>query len=236
MPTANGLRRRDVLRGVGAALGGSGLAGCLSGRAVESATFVHRIGGTAVEARTETTVPAAERYRLMEGEVFWATTPVEFVVGHGTVPASLDEGAAMDAIDASLSAWNAVDGVPSVFSSPATDSDLGSITEGNGTNELVWAPLGGDALGRTHVRWTSDDGHLVEADVELDATASWTTNPDGTDAFDVRNILTHEFGHSGLADVTEFPEQTMYHTTSEGETRKRTLGAGDEAGWRRLYG
>lgn len=56
---------------------------------------------------------------------------------------------------------------------------------------------------------------------------------------DLRNIATHELGHAfGLADLytTSCMEETMYGYSGEGETKKRTLEAGDIAGINKLYG
>lgn len=52
------------------------------------------------------------------------------------------------------------------------------------------------------------------------------------------SIATHELGHSvGLDDLYDgsCSEQTMYGYATEGETKKRTLEAGDIAGVQELY-
>ena len=54
---------------------------------------------------------------------------------------------------------------------------------------------------------------------------------------DYQNIATHEFGHSlGLGHPGDScTEETMYAYGSSGETKKRTLEAGDIAGVNELY-
>jgi len=56
---------------------------------------------------------------------------------------------------------------------------------------------------------------------------------------DLQNIATHELGHAlGLSDLytSGCTEETMYGYSSEGEMKKRTLGAGDIVGIKKLYG
>ena len=55
---------------------------------------------------------------------------------------------------------------------------------------------------------------------------------------DFESIATHELGHSvGLDDLytAECAEQTMYGYATEGETKKRSLEAGDIEGVGQLY-
>lgn len=59
------------------------------------------------------------------------------------------------------------------------------------------------------------------------------------DAYDLRNVATHEAGHSlVLLDLTEdvYSEMTMYGDTAKGETKKRSLEWGDLEGLHYLYG
>jgi len=56
---------------------------------------------------------------------------------------------------------------------------------------------------------------------------------------DLQNIATHELGHGvGLGDlyITACSEETMYGYSNYGETKKRTLNAGDIMGIQKLYG
>lgn len=63
-----------------------------------------------------------------------------------------------------------------------------------------------------------------------------TTNPA---VMDLQNIATHELGHGvGLGDLydTVCIDETMYGYSTEGETSKRDLNAGDIVGIQELYG
>ncbi len=50
---------------------------------------------------------------------------------------------------------------------------------------------------------------------------------------DFQNIVTHESGMGHPSD--DCTEETMYRFASLGETKKRTLNAGDIAGIKKLY-
>ncbi len=69
-------------------------------------------------------------------------------------------------------------------------------------------------------------------DVDFD----WSNTGDPT-KMDFENIATHEIGHAmGLSHPSDTClEETMYAFASEGETKKRTLEAGDIAGINKLY-
>ena len=78
---------------------------------------------------------------------------------------------------------------------------------------------------------------LVEWDMLLDQTDfSWGIG-DAT-KMDLQNIVTHEIGHSaGMGDLYDGKcnAQTMYGYSTEGETSKRDLDAGDIKGIKTLY-
>ena len=57
-------------------------------------------------------------------------------------------------------------------------------------------------------------------------------------AFDVQNVLTHEFGHVAGLDHVNAPKDgllTMYKLAGEEEIQKRDLGIGDVLGMTALY-
>ncbi|TKJ17131.1 hypothetical protein CEE44_01180 [Candidatus Woesearchaeota archaeon B3_Woes] len=92
---------------------------------------------------------------------------------------------------------------------------------------IVWGIFGGPPPFRELVEWD-----MIFDDVDFD----WGIGEAGK--MDFENIATHELGHSvGLGDLytSECSEQTMYGYASYGETKKRTLEAGDIAGVQELY-
>lgn len=233
-------RRRGLLRRVGGSIAVTavGLAGCGSSDRIASVRFVHESAdGTPTTATTVATTAADAPYRLIDGGVRWHARPVEFALATDTVPPDLSTGRVQRAIAGALDTWNAVSGADAVFHPPRFSDSLSGATHGNGVNEVAWTDGLGDAIARATIRWNTERERLLEVDVELDTATAWTTRPDrDPDAYDVRSLLTHELGHNGLRDVHGDPAQTMYHESAPGETRKRTLEAGDVAGWRRLYG
>lgn len=207
---------------------------------LESATRIHEAAsaGTVQGVADTTTVQGdSGEYRLQEGGVKWETTPVETVVGIETAPAAMNGSAGRDAIEASYETWNGVSDVPDVFAPPVFDDSLADATDRNGVNELVWTSLGDHSLGEATIYWNPDTNRLQEVDIRLNLDKSWSTDPQGTSDFDVQSVATHEIGHHGLDDLTDpdAAEQTMYHKTAPAGTKKRTLAAGDIAGWRVVY-
>ena len=97
----------------------------------------------------------------------------------------------------------------------------------------------------TFIWYYPETGEMVDCDVVFNTKKAWGIDFDGegggftlTDAFDVRNIATHEAGHvSGLADLYDkpFSELTMYGYSSEGETKKISLQNGDVLGLEAIY-
>lgn len=92
---------------------------------------------------------------------------------------------------------------------------------------IIWGIFGGPPFNRELVEWD-----MVFDDVDFD----WGIGE--VEKMDFENIATHELGHAvGLGDLyNDFcSEQTMYGYSTEGETKKRTLEAGDIAGIQKLY-
>jgi hypothetical protein len=94
---------------------------------------------------------------------------------------------------------------------------------------IIWGIFGGPPQNRELVEWdvVFDNVDYIWGDGNQDPTV-----------MDFDNIATHEFGHAvGLADLyaTQYSEQTMYGYADYGETKKRTLAAGDINGVKTLY-
>lgn len=93
---------------------------------------------------------------------------------------------------------------------------------------IVWGVFSGPIFSRKLVEWD----HVYD-DVDFD----WSINGDLA-KMDFDNIATHELGHSvGLSDLytAGCSEITMYGYAGNGETKKRTLEAGDINGVKLLY-
>jgi len=153
------------------------------------------------------------------------------------------------AISSSLSSWETAS---LIFGGGSTTTDtlvadtvapdgknevyFGSI-EGTGSIALtiVWGIFSGPPPGRVLVEWD-----MVFDDAEFRFGDAGPTNEIGlgdVTIMDLLNIATHEAGHAaGLGHPDDScTEETMYRFATSGETKKRTLHAGDIAGIVDLY-
>lgn len=236
----SGSTRRRFLQTLGAGIAISGIAGCV-GQPGESGadSAIGHPGNRPQPSQQESGAAAiGGPYRRHERDLHWNSTPVTFVVGTNTYPDGLDEEAVTDAVTRSFDAWNAVPGAESVFGRPQFDTELEEITFENGVNEIVWEEMDDDALGRANWRWATNTSRLLEVDIRLNPDREWFVDEstDGDSAYDVQSVLMHELGHNALLDIQTGPQQTMFHETDPGATKKRTLGDGDKTGWRDAYG
>jgi len=99
---------------------------------------------------------------------------------------------------------------------------------------IVWGIFRGPPSGRELVEWDAvfNDNYAFGNSGLTDE-----ANLGDTSVMDYQNIATHEFGHSaGLTHPADTcAEETMYAFAGFGETKKRTLNAGDIAGANKLY-
>ncbi len=123
-------------------------------------------------------------------------------------------------------------------------SEIGSL---NNKNEVIFADVADSNAIAVTIIWGIFYGppfnrELVEWDQIYDDTdfqwSSDCTIENCSSKMDLPNIVIHELGHSfGLNDLytVECSEQTMYGYAENGETKKRTLEAGDINGINKLY-
>jgi hypothetical protein len=160
---------------------------------------------------------------------------VPVLLNAATVPSQL--GDVLDEMQASWNAWKVEGAVPGV--SVANGSTVTKYTA-NQVDDLLFGRTG-SSLATTYT-WRWNDG-TVESDTVFNKSIAWTNLPSFGDGcyenvgavYDVRNIATHEFGHSYGLDHPDGRFETMYAYGFSGETVKWTLGAGDTAGIKALY-
>jgi len=119
---------------------------------------------------------------------------------------------------------------------------MGTTTRGNetdGYNVVSWQPIdgSGEILAKTVCWYDSSTKLITEFDIVFDEDETWSTTGE-LSKYDIQNVGTHEVGHTlMLKDLYDYAdsEQTMYGYSSKGETKKRTLEAGDLAGIRYIY-
>lgn len=112
------------------------------------------------------------------------------------------------------------DGANEVYFADVSSSGAIAVT-------IVWGIFGGPPFARELVEWD-----MVFDDVDFD----WSSTGE-VGKMDFENITTHELGHAaGMGHPEDAcSEETMYRFASFGETKKRTLEAGDIAGIAKLY-
>jgi hypothetical protein len=116
----------------------------------------------------------------------------------------------------------------------------------DGTNQIGFASIQGHAgTVAVTIVWGIFDGPLyqreiIEYDMIFDGDHyAWGDAAQNRNVMDLRAIATHETGHSyGLDDIYDplCGDVTMYGTSSEGETTKRSLDKRDLQGLSLLYG
>lgn len=165
---------------------------------------------------------------------------------------SLSPAAAVAAMDAGFDAWEAHSEVGLNYVNAGTLTEV-VIPQRDGKNVVGWGPLGG-AIGTTYVWYDPTTGYIREFDIVLSNSFTWTyTQPLGIDpavpyddpdnfgvsgTMDLRNIFTHEAGHTlMLADLYDptVANLTMYGYGGYAELKKVTPALGDDRGLDAIY-
>lgn len=181
-------------------------------------------------------------YGFLAKDAKWKTTEPFSI--NPTNSQGLSESLIVDATLSGVTAWESPVSF-NVFGNHTVDYSA-SYNNGNfdGVNTLSFGSISGtNTIGVTTV-WGYFSGapqtrELLEWDMLLDETDfAWGNANLNPTKMDAQNIITHELGHSaGMGDLYESgcSEETMYGYSGEGETKKRTLAAGDIAGMQKLY-
>jgi hypothetical protein len=111
----------------------------------------------------------------------------------------------------------------------------------DGQNNVQFGDAGGTGVVAVTYIWAGGAGKtrfLTEWDQIYADSEPWTVgNPASANAFDLLNVSAHEIGHAAGVDhpSNTCTEETMYAYVDYGETKKRTLNAGDIQGISLLY-
>jgi len=129
-----------------------------------------------------------------------------------------------------------VDGADTVSPDNKNEVLFGTFTDSNTVAvTIVWGVFGGPPFNRRLVEWD-----MVFNDPDYawgNAGLTSETELGNTSLMDFLNVATHEIGHAaGLGHPSDACiEETMFRFTQNGETKRRTLHAGDIAGIQALY-
>ena len=191
-----------------------------------------------------------EGYQLFRGGVKWADsdTPVHYLINEASIPANLTNSGDKNPVAEIIAAFEEWDGATSkeLFDdNPGTT--LGSGADPDDGNIISWTNLGNEnIIAVTTFWWWRGTKELAAFDMQFNTQFDWGIDWDGeasgyvlTGAMDIRNIATHEAGHTlVLEDLyqDQFSEMTMYGYSTEGEVKAISLEPGDIAGVQELYG
>lgn len=171
-----------------------------------------------VNATNSSSIPASDIMGLLQsGITKWEDATDGVVNGLAAVDILGDGSLTIDTLVADAAS---PDNKNEVYFGAITDSNTVAVT-------IIWGIFGGPSASR----------QLVEWDIIFDDTkSSWSVTGDAN-AMDFESIATHELGHAvGLADLhTACVDETMYGYSTNGETKKRDLNAGDIQGINTLY-
>jgi len=169
----------------------------------------------------------------------WPSTPVTYAINHGSIPAGLIKTAVSDAIKTSAETWDAATGAE-LFKDAVSDTTA-AYGVYDQTNAVTFAPIASSGTIAVTMYWFNRKTKaLLEFDMCFNTNYPWGISGSTSGTFmDIRNIATHEFGHSvGLGDLykTTTADLTMYGYANYNEINKTSLEAGDIAGIQFLYG
>jgi len=187
--------------------------------------------------------PKSSCYGFIGRGVEWKELPQGYVIDPDN-PFGLSESFVVSAISAGAEEWDAHTGT-SLFSGYTVDYAASWDDDApDGRNELLFGDYPEPGVIGIAVTWGYFSGppknrRIIEFDVLFDTDFEWGNADTDPNVMDLQNIAVHEIGHGlGLDDLYEnsCAEETMYGYSTEGETKKRSLEAGDITGIQKLYG
>ncbi|MFA5866495.1 MAG: matrixin family metalloprotease [Actinomycetota bacterium] len=186
----------------------------------------------------------AQTYTFLAKGVKWKALPVTYVI-NPTNEDGLSSDFVATAISGGAEEWDAYTS-DELFGSYSMDvnASYDGGASADGRNEIVFGSYLDSRVIAITTIWGYFGGpvqyrSIVETDILFNNYFSWGDAAVAATKMDLQNIATHEIGHvAGLGDLytTSALEETMYGYSTQGETKKRTLNAGDILGVRALYG
>lgn len=169
-------------------------------------------------------------YKLIVGGLRWENLPVSY---------GIDSPGYFSQVVSAFEEWDSWTSKELFDDYP--DSISGGGLQRDGSNTVSWQSLsslfGSDVVAITQLIYNTRRKIMIEFDMAFNSDLPWSNG--SADAFDARNVATHEAGHVvSLDDLYKkgAAELTMYGYTTEGETKKQTLAEGDKLGLWKVYG
>jgi hypothetical protein len=211
-------------------------------RIVEKRTFIHyrnnqgKPGGPGGGGGGKT---SEGYYAYIASGLKWKTTP-SFV--YSSARSGLDDPSLVgSALTNSLNEWNHFGG--DIFGALEEDETATYRETRDGVNTFTFANLDSTNIIAITNIWGVFSGpagtrEILEVDVRFNTDYVWGDAKLNPRLMDLQNIATHEIGHcAGMDDLYKPPanQETMFGYSDNGETIKRSLGPGDQAGIANLY-
>lgn len=222
----------------------------VDGKAIQGFMFIHPKKEPAKPAGTpgKGGNGASKCYAFIANGAKWKVT--EPYVLDSTNDESLTDPFVADTISTSLDTWDSQVAF-NIFGTRDTSAtvDGADTSSTDGKNEIFFGDISDpDVIAATIVWYTigpPQTRQIVESDMVFeDPDFTWgnagATNENelgDTSIMDLQNIATHEGGHAAGMDHPDDScgDETMYRFSQEGETKRRTLHAGDIDGINALY-
>ena len=166
----------------------------------------------------------------------WNSFPVSYHVNADAVTSGVDRSAARQAI---VNAFNKID----AENHPSGTFFTRTFDSTNAKIKVWWASIDGSggALARTTVWYNTATKIISKSEIVFDRGDKWfiasqsSCNGIAGSPFDIQNVAVHEVGHAaGLGHVSD-TKLSMYGSSAQGETLKRSLGIGDQRGIDAIY-
>lgn len=175
-------------------------------------------------------------YKLMG--VKWKSLPVNYVINPSN-PQNLSEGFVTSTISTSAETWDAATSTE-LFNNAYSVNYSAQYGVQNYQNAIDFSDYPDDnVIAVTSVWYTPVGRRIVEFDMRFNTRFTWGDATADNSMMDLRNIATHELGHSvGLDDIYSLScsAVSMYGYSAYGETSKRTLEQPDITGLQKMYG
>ena len=195
------------------------------------------VGGVEVKSAVSIILPASSGYNY--SGIHWSSAdlPVPYYINEAGTPDVAGTTSEFDAVRTTFQTWEDDAGSFMDYTFMGTTTRSGDQLDGY--NVVSWGAIDGPdgTLAVTATRYNPATLEMTEFDIVFDEAETWSATGE-VGKFDIQDVGTHEAGHSlSLLDLYDGvnSEETMYGFCTPGETKKRTLDAGDIEGIRYIY-